>query len=85
MSTFTATPYSLSILTTILVEVRAHNSRGWSSYSTPNTVGATVKAVPNQMSAPTKGTGTNENTIIVQWNAIASPVNGDSAVTTYNL
>lgn len=79
-------PYSLSYGTLIQARVRAHNSYGWAAlYSDPNTAGATIAAVPSQMSAPTIASYSNLQ-ITVQWSAVTSaPANGNSAIIGYEL
>jgi hypothetical protein len=42
MSYLWTSPYSLTLGTMIQAEVLAHNSRGWSTASGPNTSGITI-------------------------------------------
>jgi hypothetical protein len=45
-TTLTASPFSLTYGKVVYAKVRAYNAIGWSSYSTINTSGATIKTVP---------------------------------------
>ena len=86
MLSFTSTQLSLLISTPILAKVRALNSRGWGALSPQSTSYATQKLRPIQMSAPTRvDATTSTNSITVQWTALTSPDNGESAITSYNL
>lgn len=60
--------------------------RGWSDYSAVNIApGATVKTEPEQMGVPMNGPLTDEYRIDVFWNALTTPNDGDSEITSYNL
>jgi hypothetical protein len=85
MTVLTSSPYSLNVLDLIVAKVSSHNSRGWSTYSTPNTVGISAMTIPTQMTAPSRDSQTNEYQIVVTWNALVTPDNGNSAITSYNL
>lgn len=78
-------PYNLRRFDLIRVIVRAQNIRGWGEYSDANTVGVTVMTEPDIMTLPINGVLTDEWRIDVSWNAMTSPANGDSAITSYDL
>ena len=71
----------------ITARVAAANLAGFGSagpVATANTVLAEV--VPHKpASAPTRGLLSSETQIVVDWVALASPANGGSAITSYNL
>ena len=86
LSVLTTSPYNLVVSTLILVEVRAHNFYGWSSYSIPNTAGAHVETIPSQMSAPYQDAATSNVQIVVDWASVStSPANGGSAIISYGV
>lgn len=66
-------------------KVRAYNVRGWSTFSSQNTVGATIETEPTQMAAVTRNTSTTQVKIIIDWIALSTPQNGYSEVSSYNL
>lgn len=84
-SALTASPYNLDVQDTITVKVRAQNSRGWGAYSAISTSSITVESVPNAMADPTSGSATSSSQIQVDWVALSSPANGDSAIISYVL
>lgn len=53
MSTLTTAPYSYVFDQLVVVRVSAYNARGWGSTSTPNSSGARIRRVPDQMTTPT--------------------------------
>ena len=65
--------------------MRAHNVRGWSSFSLASSSYASVRTEPAQMPAPVSGSGTSETSLQVSWSGLSSPQDGDSTVTSYNL
>jgi hypothetical protein len=86
LTVLTVSPYSLVASTTIIVKVRAHNSFGWSSYSTPNSAGAAMQTVPQKMTAPTMDVLSSNTQIIVDWTYVTtSPANGGSTVLSYGV
>lgn len=58
---------------------------GWSDLSLANTAGELVQTKPVQMSAPTRGSGTNTNTIVVNWVALTGDNTGGASIASYNL
>jgi hypothetical protein len=85
MSIFTSSPYSYLVTELLVAKVRAHNERGWSDYSIANVVGVTAMTHPDTMIAPIRDAATSEYQVVVNWNSMVSPDNGDSAITSYNL
>jgi hypothetical protein len=91
MATFTSTDantgFSFSQGADIKARVTAATVIGYGSagpYSAGTSVSAEViPATP--ASAPTRGSGTGEAAIVIDWAALVSPENGGSAVTSYNL
>ena len=78
-------PFELEFDDLIVARVRAHNSRLWSDWSDGNTVGEKIKTEPRFMSAPQRDSATNTQKIVVNWEAIGSPEDGNSAVISYSL
>jgi len=60
MTTLRASPYVLVLGDTISAKVKAHNSRGWSAYSSVGS-GATVQTQPAQMASVARGASTSES------------------------
>jgi len=48
-------PYNLVYNNLVQAIVSAQNINGWSEFSLPNSVGATIQVEPQAMPAPTKG------------------------------
>lgn len=68
MTKFTSSPFNLNIDTLIEVTLDAYNVMGWSGQSPANTVGVTVKKLPQ--AAPTslaRGANTGKNTMHLTW------------------
>jgi len=66
--------------------VRALNSRGWSDWSPDNTIGERIKTEPRFMSLPQRDdTLTNTKKIVVWWDPIQSPEDGNSPALSYSL
>jgi hypothetical protein len=84
MSALWASPYNLAFDSLVRAKVRAHNAYGWGAYSTVNTVGGRVKAVPSQMSAPVIASYSDLQ-INVTWSPLTSPSNGNSPILSYQL
>lgn len=84
MSDLWASPYSLSFDSLIQARARAHNSYGWGSFSDSNTIGARVRAVPSQMSAPEIGSY-SDTSITLSWTPLTSPATGNSPILGYQL
>ena len=85
-SVLNATPYSLSIGATVIVQVEAQNAIGYSTPSTANTLGALAEYVPTQAPTLSRGSTTSESQVEIAWTAIStSPANGGSAVTGYKI
>jgi len=61
MSILRSSPYNLVYGDSVVAQVKAHNSRGWSSYSASSTTVATIQTEPTQMSAPTRGSSTSSS------------------------
>ena len=85
MSVLQASPYSLILGDLIAAEVLAHNARGWSIPSLPNTSGSQIQTVPSQMAAPTSGSTTSSTQIQIDWVALTSTATGNSAILSYQL
>jgi hypothetical protein len=85
MSIFTGGNYGYTFDSLIIVRVSGENSIGFGPRSFLNTVGARVRSAPLAMNPPTRGSGSTDNQIEVLWSVPASPINGNSAVLSYNL
>jgi hypothetical protein len=62
--------------------------RGWSSYSSSNSVGVTAEVEPSQMVVPTRGTSTTETQMHIEWTALTTKaeVGGElCTILSYNL
>ena len=66
--------------------VSALNSIGWNQVSNVNSLGATIRTEPVQMSAPTRGSQTSETQVEVEWTALTAvdDLRG-SVITSYHL
>lgn len=84
METLSAAPYSLAFQAVIEAKVQALNERGYSDISDPSN-GATIARLPSAMGDPRSGSTTNVNQIEIEWDALSSPANGDSAILSYSL
>jgi hypothetical protein len=69
----------------VTAAVKAYNERGWSLASADSSPSWQIQTEPSQMSVPTRGSDTNTQQIDVEWTTLASPLNGNSDVTTYAL
>lgn len=79
-------PYNLGYSNLVKAIVSAQNINGWSDYSLPNLVGATIQVEPQVMPAPTKGVLTLQTQVHVLWSDVNfTPNNGDSDIITYNV
>jgi hypothetical protein len=78
-------PFSYLFDDLVVARVRAYNGRGWSNYSEANTVGVRIQTEPRFMSTPVRDNSTTPTMIVVNWQPIASPDNGNSAVISYSL
>ena len=88
MSTLIALPFNLSRGDDIRAKVQAINSRGGSALSDASTALAiAVQTVPSKMTTPFRNPLTTAITtqIDVEWNALSSPANGGTAITSYFL
>jgi len=86
MSVFTDPPYSYTLGNVIAFRVSAQNANGWGDTSTPNTAGAEGKTIPATMNAPTRGSGTSESQIVVDWDTLTLDADtGGSDILSYNL
>ena len=86
MAEFVAAPYNYVLSDLIVVRVSASNSEGFSAVSASNVAGATVKTVPTQMAAPTKGASSSETQLEVDWVALSlTSETGDSPILSYHL
>lgn len=85
MTALWVAPYSLPQGAAVLAKVRAHNARGWSSYSpaTTSAGAAVVETVPKALNAPTRGTATTDSVLQVDWAAPTGTNNGGSAILGY--
>ena len=61
MSILRSSTYGLDYGDSVVAMVKAHNDRGWSSFSAVSTTVATIQTEPTQMSAPTKGSSTSSS------------------------
>ncbi|CDW74138.1 pa14 multi-domain protein [Stylonychia lemnae] len=85
MSVLRTTPFNLPFQSQILVQVQASNQRGWGDLSVDNTDIPTIQTAPRTMTIPQRDSSTSTSQIVVNWQTISSPDNGDSDVTSYNL
>ena len=60
MSALTAAPLSLPLGATVIAEVEAQNSAGYSTPSSPNTAGAKVEGPPSGAPTLASGSATSE-------------------------
>lgn len=65
MSSFLIPPHELVRGTYITAKIQAYNSRGWSTLSDISDNGPKVQTIPDQMSPPTKVSGSSSATKIV--------------------
>ena len=86
MSVLAAATAPLAFGTLVRVQARASNSYGLSDISIANSDagGARIRRVPDQMPVPTVVSVT-EAKIVLSWQPLTTPANGDSAVTAYNV
>lgn len=84
MTDLTSAPFNLNFDDLVQVKIRAHNTFGYGSYSSVNTVGARIRRIPNVMTAPTIA-AYSDTSITVTWSALTSPANGNSDILAYEL
>jgi hypothetical protein len=84
MSTLRAAPHSLAFDALVAVRLSARNAYGWGATSALNTAGAQVRVEPTQMAAPAQ-TAVTEAQISIEWPALTSPDDGNSAVLAYTV
>jgi large repetitive protein len=85
MTALWAAPFSLAQGAPLLATVRALNGRGWSAMSPANPPAALVETVPHAPAAPTRGVGTTDTAIQVDWPALSGLGEGGSPVLGYAL
>ena len=79
-------PFNLTQGTTIVAKVSAQNYVGVGSYSSASSGSVLVQNVPSQPLAPINDVAnTYQSVVSLYWQAITSPANGGSDITTYNL
>lgn len=69
----------------ITLKLRAFNSRGWGEYSDTATLGDLIEDIPEQMAAPTRGSLTSEDEVIVNWIPLTGTETGGADIDSYNL
>jgi hypothetical protein len=86
MSVLAAATAPLAFGTLVQVQAQASNSYGLSDASIANSDpnGARIRRVPDQMPVPTVVSVT-EAKIVLEWQPLTAPANGDSPVTAYNV
>jgi hypothetical protein len=84
MSTLTAAPYSYAFDQLVVVRASAHNTYGYSTASSSNTIGAKIRSVPNAMAIPAV-VSYSDTAISISWTALTAAATGNSAITAYNL
>ena len=67
------------------VIVAAVNSRGQGSFSEVSSSIGQIKTTPHKMNQPRRNSLTTQHVIIVDWDALVPPDDGDSDVTQYHL
>jgi len=68
--------------TLVKAKVRAYNSMGWSSYSSVNTIGDTVKTEPSAPPTnPSSGATTSDAQIEINWVALTGADTGGDTIT----
>mmetsp|Transcript_33982 Transcript_33982/g.25070 ORF Transcript_33982/g.25070 Transcript_33982/m.25070 type:complete len:194 (-) Transcript_33982:12-593(-) len=82
MSTLTSSPYLYTFQDVVIVRASAKNAYGFGATSTPNSSGAQIRQIPDEMPTPTLVSKT-ETEAEISWSALTSPANGDSAITEY--
>jgi hypothetical protein len=85
MTSLWGSPLSLPQAAAVQAQVLAHNERGWSGTSAANSDGVLVETVPHTMAAPTRGAGTSDTLVQINWLATAAPDDGGSPVLGYAL
>ena len=60
MSVLTTAPFSMALGSTVVAEVEALNSAGYSTPSSPNSAGALVESLPTIAPTLTKGSGSTD-------------------------
>jgi hypothetical protein len=83
MTALTASPFTLAFDDLVTIRAKATNSLGTATaYSPVNTSGARIRRIPSTMAIPTLVSYT-DTSISIQWTALASPDNGNSAILAY--
>ena len=85
VSLLLVSPFNLQRASPVVARVRAHNERGDGPWSPDNASGANIQTVPAKMASPARGSGTGPDRVELTWSSVASPADGDSAVTSYAL
>jgi hypothetical protein len=85
MESFWSGDFQMDQGTYITATVSAENEKGWSEASRWNTDGAMVEKVPSMMNPPQGLRNDENNDVSLEWNAMNSPRDGGSEVTTYVL
>lgn len=86
MTTLIASPFSLTIGTSIKTKVTALNVDGEGPESDLSTGSGIIQTAPQKPTTPTRdSTHTSTTLLAVAWSAMVSPENGGVAVTSYHL
>lgn len=86
MSILRSSTYGLDYGDSVVAKVKAHNDRGWSSFSASATTVATIQTEPTTMSAPSSGSSTSSSQIEVTWTALTTAAEtGGASITSYHL
>ena len=83
MSALITTPFSLTLDTLVKVRISASNAVGFGPVSSTNTDGARVRTIPTTMNDPERGDATTTTSIEVTWDALVSPLNGNTNILSY--
>lgn len=82
MSILRASPFSLPFRAAVTAKVRAMNEDGYGEYSSSGS-GATIETAPSKMTAISRDSSTSQTLLVIDWNALVSPDNGDAEILLY--
>jgi len=86
MASLTSSPFSLAQGTLIQAQVEALNSIGYSTPSPLNVAGELAQTVPHKpTSGPSRGSGTTQTSLQVDFALPSAPLNGGSTILSLNL
>ena len=79
------TEYGYTLGELPVFRTRASNERGAGEFSDLNVAGGRIQTEPTTMNPPQRDPSTTQDQIVITWEGLSEPLNGNSEVTSYNL